>query len=80
MRKGALQKFIDKKFEGSYVLAANEMVMMFVSAHGIAGSSGYDLYSAVQGAWEKELARERKDVAALTEYERGSRRLEKGKK
>lgn len=59
VKKGTLQKLIDKKFEGKYWLVANEMVRLFVEKHDISGSvASYDFYPKVQRLWKRLLKEE----------------------
>ena len=60
MQKGQLQKVIDEKFGGRVPQMAGDMVADFCTKHEFAGSGpGYNLYTAVGEAIERELERER---------------------
>ena len=60
MKKGTLQKLIDKKFDGCYWLASNEMIRLFVEKYKISGSvASYDFYPKVQKLWEQILKEEK---------------------
>lgn len=62
-RKTFLQKFINKNFQGSYIAAANKMVILFCKEYGIAGSAhGYDFYTNIQKSWEEILKEESEEV------------------
>lgn len=62
MIKGRLEKFVNKNFEGNWVAAANEMVVLFCEKYHIPGSSGYDFYEGVQQMWKKALDEEREEI------------------
>ena len=72
--KGPLAKLIDRKFDGSYVLAANEMVVLFCEKYHIPGSAGYDLYTAMQEAWRGEVEAEEERVKKELEYNKNFNR------
>lgn len=67
MKKGYLRKFIDRKFVGSSIAMANDMVVTFCIKHEIPGSAyGYDLYERVQEAIETAL---KDEIEAMKNWE-----------
>lgn len=81
--KGPLERFINRKFQGKWWMAANEMVVLFCEKYDIPGSAGYDFYTGVRKVWDEELKAEKergKDEERLNKIweEQERRRLDNG--